>query len=45
LLKEGGYGGGAEIVYFALPATLATGLEERIIAEVHRQVPAAFRRR
>ena len=44
LLKEGGYGGGAEIVYFALPATLAPGLEERIIAEVHRQVPAAFRR-
>jgi len=44
LLKEGGYGGGAEIVYFALPATLAPGLEERIIAEVHRQVPPAFRR-
>ncbi|MEX0613054.1 MAG: neutral/alkaline non-lysosomal ceramidase N-terminal domain-containing protein [Pirellulales bacterium] len=42
LLKEGGYGGGAEIVYFALPATLAPGLEERIIAEVHRQVPASF---
>jgi hypothetical protein len=44
LLKEGGYGGGAEIVFFALPATLAPGLEERIIAEVHRQVPAQFRR-
>ena len=44
LLKEGGYGGGAEIVYFALTATLAPGLEERIIAEVHRQVPASFRR-
>ncbi len=44
LLNEGGYGGGAEIVYFALPATLAPGLENRIIGEVHRQVPAAFRR-
>lgn len=44
LLKEGGYGGGWEIVYFALPNTLATGLEEKIIAEVHRQVPAGLRR-
>ena len=42
LLKEGGYGGGAEITYFALPTTLAPGLEERIIAEVHRQVPQSF---
>jgi hypothetical protein len=45
LLQEGGYGAGAEIVYFALPAKLATGLDERIIAEVHRQVPASFRRK
>jgi hypothetical protein len=44
LLKEGGYGGGAEIVYFALPATLQPGLEDKIIAEVHRQVPQPFRR-
>jgi len=42
LLKEGGYGGGAEITYFALPATLAPGLEEQIIAEVHRQAPKSF---
>jgi hypothetical protein len=42
LLKEGGYGGGAEIVYFALPATLAPGLEDRIITEVSRQVPPAL---
>jgi hypothetical protein len=42
LLKEGGYGGGGEIVYFALPATLQTGIEEKIIAEVRRQVPADF---
>jgi hypothetical protein len=42
LLKEGGYGAGAEIVYFALPVKLAPGLEARIIAEVHRQVPQRF---
>ncbi|MCA9034027.1 MAG: neutral/alkaline non-lysosomal ceramidase N-terminal domain-containing protein [Planctomycetaceae bacterium] len=43
LLAEGGYGAGAEIPYFALPAKLMTGLEEQIVAEVHRQVPPAFR--
>jgi hypothetical protein len=43
LLKEGGYGGGAEIVYFALPATLAAGMEEKVVSEVHRQVPARFK--
>ncbi len=43
LLKEGGYGGGAEIDYFALPAKLKAGMEERIIAEVHRQVRPQFR--
>ena len=42
LLKEGGYGGGAETVYFALPNTLAQGLEEKIIAEVHKQSPPQF---
>jgi hypothetical protein len=44
LLQEGGYGGGGEINYFALPAKLAPGMEEKIIAEVHRQVPAEFHR-
>ncbi len=39
LLKEGGYGGGAEVVYFALPTTLKPGLEKKIIDEVRRQVP------
>ncbi len=43
LLNEGGYGGGAEIVYFGLPNTLAPGLEELIIAEVHTQVPRQFK--
>lgn len=44
LVKEGGYGGGAETVYFALPATLKAGLEDKIIDEVHRQVPDEFER-
>jgi putative membrane-bound dehydrogenase-like protein len=42
LVREGGYGGGGETPYFALPTTLAAGLEQRIVDEVHRQVPAAF---
>jgi hypothetical protein len=37
LVQEGRYGGGAEIPYFALPATLRAGLEQQIIDEVHRQ--------
>ena len=44
LLREGGYGGGAEIVYFALPSTLQPGLEERIIRAVHRLVPDEYSR-
>jgi hypothetical protein len=42
LLREGGYGGGGEVVYFALPTTLASGLEEKIVAEVHLQIPRQF---
>jgi putative membrane-bound dehydrogenase-like protein len=42
LLKEGGYGGGGEIVYFALPTTLAPGMEEAIIGQVHKQIPPQF---
>ena len=42
LVKEGGYGGGAEIPYFALPATLKAGLEQPIIDEVKRQVPRSI---
>jgi hypothetical protein len=44
LVKEGGYGGGSEIPYFALPATLKAGLEQLIIDEVIRQTPQDFRR-
>lgn len=42
LLKEGGYGGGAEVVYFALPNTIAAGVEEKIINQVHAQLPPQF---
>ncbi|WP_153556154.1 neutral/alkaline non-lysosomal ceramidase N-terminal domain-containing protein [Roseimaritima sediminicola] len=42
LLREGGYGGGAEIPYFALPTRLAGGLEDKIVSAVHRLVPEAF---
>lgn len=42
LEREGGYGGGAEIVYFALPSTLKPGLEDKIIGEVKRQVVEEF---
>lgn len=42
LVAEGGYGGGAETVYFALPATLKAGLEEKIVAEVRQQLPKNF---
>ncbi|MEZ6133169.1 MAG: neutral/alkaline non-lysosomal ceramidase N-terminal domain-containing protein [Planctomycetaceae bacterium] len=42
LVAEGGYGGGAEVPYFALPTTLKGGLETLIVEEVHRQVPDEF---
>lgn len=42
LVKEGGYGGGGEIPYFALPITLKAGLEQQIVDEVKRQTPPAF---
>ncbi len=42
LLREGGYGGGSEIPYFALPATLKPGLQQMIVDEVKRQVPKSL---
>lgn len=42
LIKEGGYGGGSEIPYFALPAKLAPGVEARIVDQVRQQTPIAF---
>jgi putative membrane-bound dehydrogenase-like protein len=43
LLREGGYGGGAETVYFDLPNILRPGMEAAILDEVRRQTPGAFR--
>lgn len=42
LAREGGYGGGAEIPYFALPTTLKSGLEQKIVDEVKRQTPRSI---
>jgi len=42
LVQEGGYGGGGEIPYFALPATLKPGLEQLIIDEVRAQAGEVF---
>ncbi len=42
LVREGGYGGGSEVPYFALPSTLKSGLEQLIVDEVLRQVPDSF---
>ncbi len=43
LLREGGYGGGGEISYFALPNKFAAGLEQPIIDEVQRHLPTSWR--
>ena len=42
LVREGGYGGGSEVPYFALPTTLKAGLEQLIVDEVLRQAPDSF---
>jgi len=42
LLREGGYGGGAETIYFALPNKLKPGLEKLIIDEAVRQATPSF---
>ena len=42
LLAEGGYGGGAEMPYFALPSIFQSGLEQQIVDEVQSQVPESF---
>lgn len=43
ILKEGGYEGGGAMVYFDQPGPLATGVEQKIVDEVHRQIPDSFR--
>ena len=42
ILKEGGYEGGDAMVYYDRPTKLSPGVEQRIIDEVHRQLPDAF---
>lgn len=42
ILKEGGYEGGGAMTYYDRPTRLAPGLEQKIIDEVHRQMPPAF---
>ena len=43
VLKEGGYEGGDAMVYYDKPAKFAPGLEQKIVDEVRRQLPPAFR--
>ena len=42
VLKEGGYEGGGAMIYYDRPAKLAPGLEQKIIDEVHHQLPEKF---
>jgi putative membrane-bound dehydrogenase-like protein len=42
ILKEGGYEGGGAMIYYDQPQVFASGLEEKIIGSVRRQIPAAF---
>ena len=44
VLKEGGYEGAAAMTYYDVPARLRPGLEEKIIAAVHDQLPATFKK-
>lgn len=43
VLKEGGYEGGGAMIYYGLPAPFATGLEEKIISTVVKQLGDAFK--
>jgi putative membrane-bound dehydrogenase-like protein len=42
ILKEGGYEGGDAMIYYDRPTKLAACIEQKIIDEIHRQVPAKF---
>lgn len=42
VLGEGGYEGGEAMVYYDLPAPFRGGLEETIVAAVHRVLPQAY---
>lgn len=43
ILEEGGYEGGDAMIYYDVPQRFAPGLEEKVISEVRRQIPEAFR--
>ena len=43
ILKEGGYEGGGAMIYYDRPTRLATGVEQKIIDAVHKQLPDSFR--
>ncbi|MBI5853050.1 MAG: neutral/alkaline non-lysosomal ceramidase N-terminal domain-containing protein [Planctomycetes bacterium] len=42
ILREGGYEGGGAMIWYDQPTAFAPGLEERIVARVHAQVPDTF---
>ncbi len=44
VLKEGGYEGGGAMVYYGLPSPWGPRVEERIVAEAHRQADAVRRK-
>ncbi len=44
VLKEGGYEGATAMTYYDLPAPFRPGLEDKIIAAVHAQLPATFKK-
>ncbi|HQR07422.1 MAG TPA: neutral/alkaline non-lysosomal ceramidase N-terminal domain-containing protein, partial [Gemmatales bacterium] len=43
ILKEGGYEGGSAMIYYNLPAPLATGIEEKIVGAVKQQLEPTFK--
>ncbi len=45
ILKEGGYEGAGAMVYYDRPTKLAVGLEDKIVGEIHRQLPGTFRQK
>src|SRR5262249_54232200 len=42
VLKEGGYEGGDAMIYYDRPTRFAVGVEQRIIDQVHAQIPKSF---
>jgi len=43
ILKEGGYEGGEAMMVYDMPQRFATGIEQKIIDAVHKQVPETFK--